>query len=62
MAWGPNGEYWICMSHHSWWCGGKEFIKSMDKLKAKYLSAPEHQDVAHLASLQKLLSSTTSIF
>ena len=35
MSWGPNGEYWICVSHHSWWCGGTEFLKSMDKLKGR---------------------------
>ena len=37
-------------------------IDSMDKLKAKYLSAPQHHDTAHLASLKKLLISTTTVF
>ena len=33
LSLGPNGEYWIKMSHYSWWWGGTAFMKSMENKK-----------------------------
>ena len=33
LSLGPNGEYWIKMSHSSWWSGGTAFMKSMKNKK-----------------------------
>ena len=35
IALGPNGEYWIKMSHMSWFNGGTEFLTSMEQNKGR---------------------------
>ena len=35
LSLGPNGSYWLEMSHHTWWSGSAQFIKDMKKIERR---------------------------